>query len=87
MTTHDYQGETNPSLTQVDPATANDPGWQRQADEFAVRIEPRHEERVAPKASSGTAYLAGRRAERLSRPHAQARRRDATLHERKQCRL
>jgi len=29
MTTHDYQGETNPSLTQVDPATANDPGWQR----------------------------------------------------------
>jgi hypothetical protein len=36
MTTHDYQGETNPSLTQVDPATASDPGWQRQADEFAA---------------------------------------------------
>src|SRR3954451_1888250 len=36
MTTHDYQGETNPSLTRVDPATASDPGWQRQADEFAA---------------------------------------------------
>ncbi len=60
MTTHDYTGETNPSLAQVDPATAStspeseravpqttvdttmspatatDPGWQRQADEFAA---------------------------------------------------
>jgi hypothetical protein len=36
MTTHGYQGETNPSLTQADPATASDPGWQRQADEFAA---------------------------------------------------
>jgi hypothetical protein len=36
MTTHDYQGETDPSLTQADSATATDPGWQRQADEFAA---------------------------------------------------
>jgi hypothetical protein len=36
MTTQDYQGETNPSLTQGDPATASDPDWQRKADEFAA---------------------------------------------------
>jgi hypothetical protein len=36
MTTHDYQGETDPSLAQADSATATDPGWQRQADEFAA---------------------------------------------------
>jgi hypothetical protein len=57
MTTHDYQGETNPSLTQVDSASETDPGWQHQTDEFAAdRGERTSTYRIVPEAdSSGSA--------------------------------
>jgi hypothetical protein len=53
MTTHDYQGETNPSLAQVDSASETDPGWQYQADEFAAdRGERTSTYRIVPEADS-----------------------------------
>ena len=53
MTTHDYPGETN-SPAQLDPATASndrmvdDPGWQRQADEFAANRGERVDDFPSP---------------------------------------
>jgi hypothetical protein len=59
MTTHDYQGETNSPLAQGDPDTKTDPGWQRQADEFAANRDERTAAyRISPEADSSDSAAA-----------------------------
>jgi|1185.fasta_scaffold477693_1 hypothetical protein len=59
MTTQDYHGDTNPSLAQGDPDTAADPGWQRQADDFAAeRGERTSTYRIVPQADSSDSSVA-----------------------------
>src|SRR3954447_26080106 len=59
MTTQDYHGVTNPSLAQGDPDMAADPGWQRQADDFAAdRGERTSTYRIVPQTDSSDSAVA-----------------------------